>query len=404
MVLYGCGNNVSSTNSQKSSNTIGNKESSRNYEKYETKKITYDSNNIKINYPQITNLGDAKKEEKVNQIIKREALKVLEDYKDSISNLTLDMNYEIKYEGTDILSIEYLGLAMVKDSAYPVNVIYTTNIDLTSGKLVTLGEAVTINDALGTAFTGGKYIPYSSDLNLKSLGAEQEALMDLNLTESFNNNNTKFYFTKDSLVISVEVLHGFGDHLEKSISYKDLGNNLLIAPKDADKPTTGKETANIPEKPTSDNSNTETKSEEKVAVKKCRLFYFDAEKLVLVYTDKDVTVYDNALSTALTKELKVANGNGNFILLPKEVDVKSASLDKENGILTVNLSENFTNTIPLGTATESGIISAVLSTYAYNYGINKVALYFNGELYTGLRGELPDGYWNVDYTSATEMK
>ena len=46
------------------------------------------------------------------------------------------------------------------------------------------------------------------------------------------------------------------------------------------------------------------------------------------------------------------------------------------------------------------MLSSLLATYGYNLNVDKVAIYFNDELYTSLRGELPNGYFDVDYSSA----
>ncbi|MFL6558318.1 MAG: hypothetical protein ACJ8MO_19655, partial [Bacillus sp. (in: firmicutes)] len=47
---------------------------------YEITKTTYTENNIKINYPQLTKSSDQQKEKTINQLIKKEAIKVLNYY------------------------------------------------------------------------------------------------------------------------------------------------------------------------------------------------------------------------------------------------------------------------------------------------------------------------------------
>ncbi|HCT64950.1 MAG TPA: hypothetical protein DIC60_06795 [Lachnospiraceae bacterium] len=200
---------------------------------YNFTKVAYSDQNVKINYPRINNLSDSGKQQRINELIKTSVLEVLNDYKDSISNLSLTMDYEVKYKGADLLSIEYLGLANVKDAAHPVNVIQTTNIDLEKEKQLVFSNVVTVNDSFVKKIKAGKYKAYRSDLDLEAAGALKDVLDGFgnqDLVESFKPPTAKFYFTKDSLGVSTEVAHAVGDHLEMELEYKSLGGLLLVKP------------------------------------------------------------------------------------------------------------------------------------------------------------------------------
>ena len=41
--------------------------------------------------------------------------------------------------------------------------------------------------------------------------------------------------------------------------------------------------------------------------------------------------------------------------------------------------------------------------YAYNYNVNKVAVYFGNDLYTGIDGTSTAGYTTVDYTKVLKL-
>jgi len=198
-----------------------------------TSSISKTLKDIKINYLQINNLGDRSKDHKINELIKTSVLKVLHDYKDSLSTLSLTMDYEIKYKGKDLLSLEYLGLANVKGASHPVNVIKTTNIDLKKGKQLSLSDVVMLNDSFADKIRAGKYKAYRSDLDLKAAGVLTDVLNGFSnqeLLKSLKQQTAKFYFTKDSLGVSIEVAHVVGDHLEMEMKYKDLGGLLLVKP------------------------------------------------------------------------------------------------------------------------------------------------------------------------------
>lgn len=197
-----------------------------------TSSISKTFKNVKINYLQINNSSDSSKEQKINELIKTSVLEVLND-KDSFSSLSLTMDYEIKYKGEDLLSIEYLGLANVKGAAHPVNVIKTTNIHFKKGKQLSLSDVVTLNDSFAERIRAGKYKVYRSDLDLKAAGVLTDVLngfSNQDLLKSLKQQTAKFYFTKDSLGVSIEVAHVVGDHLEMEMKYKDLGGLLLVKP------------------------------------------------------------------------------------------------------------------------------------------------------------------------------
>lgn len=128
--------------------------------------------------------------------------------------------------------------------------------------------------------------------------------------------------------------------------------------------------------------------------KKCRLYFFDTEKLEMFYVNNEIEIVNKEEVNALTKALQEYKGNDKFLTLTDKAKITSAKVDGD--ILRVYFSDDFTKNMTLGTATESGLIQSLVNTYGYNYNVKKVAIYMNKELYTGLRGELPEGYYTVD--------
>lgn len=135
-------------------------------------------------------------------------------------------------------------------------------------------------------------------------------------------------------------------------------------------------------------------------MKKVRLFYFDTVNYEFYYVDKEIEVTDKAIVKALTKELQNYSPNGNFLNLTDKVEITSATLDESNGVLKIVFSSSYVDEMTLGSATESGLLTSLISTYGYNLNVNKVAIYFGDELYTSLRGDLPNGYFPVNYNGA----
>lgn len=136
----------------------------------------------------------------------------------------------------------------------------------------------------------------------------------------------------------------------------------------------------------------------------CRVFYFNKVDLKTYCTDISVAVIDNALVTALTEKLyESPNSNNNFLVLSKDYGVKSATLDYETNILKVVFNENFIDAMKLDSETANGLMLAIVNTYGYNYEVEKVAVYFGDELYTGLEGTSSVGYSTVDYTTTLKL-
>lgn len=161
---------------------------------------------------------------------------------------------------------------------------------------------------------------------------------------------------------------------------------------------------NIEDTSNNENENNEKEKNESEeltkALRKVRLFYFDTVNYELYYVDKEIEIEDKAIIKALTKELQEYSPNNNFLNLTDKVGITSATLDENSGILKLKFSSSYVNEMLLGSSTESGLLSSLLATYGYNLNVDKVAIYFNDELYTSLRGELPNGYFDVDYSSA----
>lgn len=133
----------------------------------------------------------------------------------------------------------------------------------------------------------------------------------------------------------------------------------------------------------------------------CRLFFFDMERLQEVYVDKEIEIVDGAKVSALTKAHQ-GYKDSNLLSLSDKAKIKSAKVDGD--ILKVYFKGDFTEGMMLGTVTESGLAQSLVNTYGYNYKVEKVALYINDELYTGLRGELPEGYYKVSAGEARPYK
>lgn len=191
-------------------------------------KENYTENEISINYPQISNLDDSNLQEKVNDIIKDEALKVLSYYPTLENELNLEIDYEISRNDGDILSIKYSGLGFVKGAAHPNNLFYTTTIKMENGTRLQLPDLVAIDEIFVNTFKEKGHSPQPEyEVVLKEMSNE-DLLKRFNSADSLDHIGTELqtdtfsYLTDDSLGISITVPSALGDHAEYEIKLSDI--------------------------------------------------------------------------------------------------------------------------------------------------------------------------------------
>ncbi|WP_315066718.1 hypothetical protein [uncultured Clostridium sp.] len=196
---------------------------------------TYDNNKgTKINYPQIINFNDAEKQKELNEIIKNEALKGNNYYKDVDGDITIDIDYKIVCQESELLSIIYSGVGNVLEAAHPSNLFYTTNLDIKNKRKLRLSDIVDINDDFVNMLVIGKFkavnseyeSEYKSEINMVTPDDWKKRLL---AADPSDNMGSEFsYMTKDSLGISIGVMHALGDHAEFEIKYKDILKDIKL--------------------------------------------------------------------------------------------------------------------------------------------------------------------------------
>ena len=191
---------------------------------------SYTESAIKIGYPQLSASAETPRQKEINDLIKNEVMEIVDGYKSSGEEYHVDIAYQIKWQGANILSIVYTGYANLTGAAYPANVQFTTNIDLKNGRILKLSDCVRIDPELVRKFQQGRYQPWGADLNLQSadaLGQVMDSLDSSDLLAQFQQEKARFYFTRDSLGISADVVHAVGDHLEMEIPFSALQENMI---------------------------------------------------------------------------------------------------------------------------------------------------------------------------------
>ena len=114
---------------------------------FEVVKETYTDRAISINYPQISKMSDAEMQDRLNQLLKSEALSILNDY-DAIDleKLTVKLDYVIGRQNTELLSVQLTGSRYLKGAPYPTALFQSINLEMQSGRKLRLQEIVQVND------------------------------------------------------------------------------------------------------------------------------------------------------------------------------------------------------------------------------------------------------------------
>lgn len=193
---------------------------------------SFKSGSTLIRYPVVTNLKDQQLQTKINQFIKDEALTICETY--CTGTAQAELGYTIMLNNDSVLSIRYDGWALAEGAAYPVKLLFTTNMDMGSGNYIRLADHVTMDKDFLKAYREAAYIA-SDELDLEEAGILEELLnersdaqlMDELLSADQNNpSGASSYFTTNALGISIPVPHAVGDYLVMEISSDKLEKSM----------------------------------------------------------------------------------------------------------------------------------------------------------------------------------
>lgn len=201
--------------------------------KYEVTSDLYtlkdDNNDIEIEYPVLQVLDDKDLENKINNLIIEEALKVIDnyDYEDR-GHLDLEISYQIALENPFLMSIQYEGLAYIEKSAHPNKLFYTRNVDLVTGDILKLFDFVSIEDDFINLFIDGAF-DYVGPLDSKP---EYDYFPSLeSMRNQFENadiiGSVFTYLTKDHLGISIEAPYVVGGYGLFEIEYQAISDFII---------------------------------------------------------------------------------------------------------------------------------------------------------------------------------
>ena len=195
----------------------------------------YTEDGIIIKFPQLTKASDPQKADAVNKAIQDDIKKELDSLKNGMEDMelfSLDLKYDLAGYSNKVLSISYQGTSNFEKAAYPVNVYHTQNIVLDDVSNLPLKDIITIDSFFVGQFKSGMYSPTNEDLNLEKEGVNLKEVIegqysDAELISLFQKEDANYKLTKAGIILSVEVPHAIGDHLEMTINYELIKGNMI---------------------------------------------------------------------------------------------------------------------------------------------------------------------------------
>ena len=211
---------------QKQNNTEGDPEQPQ----YKIITAVYKEKDIKISYPRLENMIENEKMSIINDILKNEAIKIAKDQKQENEKPKMEINYDIKFKGKNLLSVVYTGKSDKEGALYKKNLFYTTNINLKDAIRLTLSDFIILNEGFVEKLKKAEYKPYDSDGQVHKDKVKEEIekkdlLKELERTDNIREENVSNFYSyikPDALGISIGVTHSSGDHAEYEIKYDDI--------------------------------------------------------------------------------------------------------------------------------------------------------------------------------------
>lgn len=197
-------------------------------ENYDVRTEVYDNSDdskqisISIYYPQISGLKTITLQNDINALIKEAALKPYNDIVKAnngiVKGTDWSIDYSITYATDDVLSIKFEGYLYVQGNANGINWVYSTNIDLTSGKRITM------DDIFQSSFKEKMDYQYFRCIDVDMRDAEEAALNEIfaRYKDNFDMSDDNFYFTMDKFIIILPI----DNYYQFAASYKDLKSCL----------------------------------------------------------------------------------------------------------------------------------------------------------------------------------
>lgn len=184
---------------------------------------TYTSGNISIQYPAVSQLSDSSMEERVNELLKNNALSVIEANGIDESSDTLTIKCQVISIDRRRLTATYSGDLTVQGAAHPVNMFYTNTVDLTQAQDISFEDLADAYTMAGYVLSDDvKFLGLTPDLLEAVLEYRSSMTVD-DLTRIFSQADFPLddgmwpesfsYEQQGAICFSLPVPHALGDYV-----------------------------------------------------------------------------------------------------------------------------------------------------------------------------------------------
>jgi len=187
-----------------------------------SKIATEKTGKVSVEYPILSNLRDAKTTDAVNALIKENALRILTDNEIDSAADTVSVTCNIISLDRSKAVLSYEGSMMKNGAAYPVNVFYTTTVDLNKATLsglsdyadpYTMAGYILSDDCIITKPSDSKdAMEYLKSQDINDLWAILRSC-DFTSTETEGFPQSFSYENQGSIYMAVPVTHALGDYV-----------------------------------------------------------------------------------------------------------------------------------------------------------------------------------------------
>ncbi|RDY27786.1 hypothetical protein [Lachnotalea glycerini] len=201
---------------------------------YNISSLTYTKNDVNVSYPNISGLKDAEIQQRINDLLKKEAFRELDLQgepfieENGVEDIKLFIEYQILNQNNNCLSVKYTGDVFVKDSAYPRSILTTINIDLNKGTRLQLRDMINVDYGFVKEIREVLRLFINKNPDLEIVYKEKLEYDDDDFINVFRQADNELgsdcfsYLTEDYLGISFATAHTAGDHFEIEIEIKDI--------------------------------------------------------------------------------------------------------------------------------------------------------------------------------------
>lgn len=207
----------------------------------------YKNKQAKISYPQITNFSDLHKQNQINDLIKNDIINNYKkdvtdvaswfydnNYQNAEDDLTEEVNYEVKLNSSNLLSIIYFKYSILPKSAHGSNTLHSININIGDGSILKFKDIIIVDNSFveklkndkSKLLTAKAYPGQLSDGLDLGISSELQGRNNKDLIDMFNSDDYSFYLTKDSIGMNIDTAHAGGDYICFVIKYSDIKDNI----------------------------------------------------------------------------------------------------------------------------------------------------------------------------------